>query len=145
VERLQLLVEFATTNVTRGMHFCDLCPRLGRAILRLFRFPSTPVPCGHAEIRVVGGDGTIYAAPTLVHHYVRGHNYQPPQPFVEALLRRADLRWDIARERDLCLSCGSSMRRTSSNKGVRIVDGRREPMIVVSLACDVCGTTYSRG
>src|SRR5689334_20653116 len=64
VERLHQLVEFAATNATRGMHFCDLCPS----------DEDSSDAWGHAEIRVVGSDGTRYAAPTLIHHYVSVHN-----------------------------------------------------------------------
>jgi hypothetical protein len=38
------------------------------------------------EIRVVGRDGRVYAAPGLVCHYVAAHGYQPPQEFVEAVM-----------------------------------------------------------
>lgn len=135
VERLGQLVEFAATNATRGMHFCDLCPAVD----------GDSRACGHAEIRVVGDDGTRYAAPTLIHHYVAVHGYQPPQPFLEALMRAADLRWEVARQRDLCLSCAAPLRRTGIDKGlVRIIDGKREPVLAVAFDCDACGTSYSR-
>ncbi|UJR82829.1 Hypothetical protein I5071_48940 [Sandaracinus amylolyticus] len=39
-----------------------------------------------AEIRVQG-DGVVYAAPTLIAHYVGAHHYTPPRGFVEAVLR----------------------------------------------------------
>ena len=41
---------------------------------------------GSAEIRVKGKDGKVYAAPTLIYHYVAAHDYDPPKEFVEALL-----------------------------------------------------------
>jgi hypothetical protein len=136
LERLRDLVEFGTINVTRGMHFCDLCPAADDDASRAW---------GHAEVRVVGADGTRYAAPTLIHHYVSVHNYHPPQPFLDALMRVPDLRWEVARSRDICLSCGSSMRRTGINKGmVRVIAGKREPVVAVALECDTCGTSYSR-
>jgi hypothetical protein len=40
---------------------------------------------GDGEIRIIG-KGVIYAAPTLVYHYVVVHYYTPPQEFVEAVL-----------------------------------------------------------
>lgn len=135
VERLAHLVEFGATNATRGMHFCDLCAVTDDDASRAW---------GHAEIRVVGADGTRYAAPTLIHHYVSVHNYQPPRPFVDALMRVADLRWEVARERDLCLGCRSQMARARTDKGVRVVDGRREPVVAVWFDCASCGTSYSR-
>jgi hypothetical protein len=39
---------------------------------------------GSAEIRVFGQ--RIYAAPTLIYHYVLEHHYQPPNDFVRGLL-----------------------------------------------------------
>jgi hypothetical protein len=41
---------------------------------------------GDAEIRVTGRDGTVYAAPSLVAHYIAEHSYRPPDGFIEALL-----------------------------------------------------------
>lgn len=40
---------------------------------------------GQAEIRVAGGD-LIYAAPTLIYHYVEAHDYRPPVEFIERVL-----------------------------------------------------------
>jgi hypothetical protein len=41
---------------------------------------------GNAEIRVFGEYETIYAAPTLIYHYVSEHHYKPPVEFVRAVL-----------------------------------------------------------
>jgi hypothetical protein len=57
---------------TRGLHRCPFCHGRDR-------------PGGSAEIRV-GAGGRIYAAPTLVHHYVAAHNYRPPDEFIAAVL-----------------------------------------------------------
>ncbi|MEJ7786715.1 MAG: hypothetical protein WKF96_18085 [Solirubrobacteraceae bacterium] len=45
-----------------------------------------PVRLRNGEIRVTGEDGTVYAAPTMIAHYVAEHDYLPPQEFVDALL-----------------------------------------------------------
>lgn len=55
--------------VMRGLYPCPLC---GGA-------------AGHSEIRIQG-DGVVYAAPTLVAHYVEAHRYAPPQAFVDAVI-----------------------------------------------------------
>jgi CheY-like chemotaxis protein len=34
----------------------------------------------------VAGNGKVYAAPWLVHHYVVAHNYRPPDEFIAAVL-----------------------------------------------------------
>jgi hypothetical protein len=36
-------------------------------------------------MRVTGG-GMVYAAPSLVHHYVAAHGYRPPDTFIAAVL-----------------------------------------------------------
>jgi hypothetical protein len=59
-------------NQTRGFHPCYFCK--GRE-----------GPGSSYEIRVTG-DGRVYAAPSLVHHYVVGHNYRPPDEFIAAVL-----------------------------------------------------------
>ena len=41
---------------------------------------------GVAEIRAIGRDD-IYAAPTLIHHYVTVHQYRPPDVFIRAVLQ----------------------------------------------------------
>ena len=43
---------------------------------------------GDGEIRVIGAED-VYAAPSLIHHYVTVHNYQPPADFIRALRRGA--------------------------------------------------------
>jgi hypothetical protein len=138
IERLRQLVEFAATQATRGLHFCDLCPETDDPEAWQSR-------SGHAEVRVHGADGTRYAAPVLVLHYVTVHQYAPPQAFVEGLLRLAQFRWDEARDRTLCFSCGASLRQTRvDNDLVRIVDGKREPVTSVWFDCETCGTSYNR-
>jgi hypothetical protein len=81
---LDLLWLFCSTSVAlaRGFHDCEFCPsgsayyaeRAGRKLL-----------LGAAEIRVFGDGTTLYAAPTLIYHYVSTHHYQPPDEFVRAL------------------------------------------------------------
>ena len=38
------------------------------------------------EIRVRGDERTVYAAPTLIVHYVEAHRYRPPEEFIAAVL-----------------------------------------------------------
>ncbi|MEU0559561.1 hypothetical protein [Dactylosporangium sp. NPDC006015] len=76
-------------NLSRGGHDCEFCPpgtdiitdpRLGRGWLAV------------DEIRVPAGPGVMFAAPSLVWHYVTAHDYRPPAEFVEAV-RRYDAGW----------------------------------------------------
>ena len=57
---------------TRGIHPCYFCT--GRAM-----------PTSSSEMRVAG-NGRVYAAPSLVHHYVVAHDYRPPDEFIAAVL-----------------------------------------------------------
>jgi len=106
-EMLDLLWSFCSISVvqTRGIHQCELCesPRTVYAIRNGTRFKL-----GSAEIRVFGRLGDIYAAPNLIYHYVRSHQYQLPNEFLSALnesprppsseyfdrLRELDLEWN---------------------------------------------------
>lgn len=60
------------------------CPLCGERVQPLTLDGET-VQFGVAEIRVIGRED-IFAAPTLVHHYVSAHNYRPPDVFVRAVL-----------------------------------------------------------
>jgi hypothetical protein len=57
---------------TRGFHLCYFCKGRDR-------------PASSSEMRVAGG-GKVYAAPSLVHHYVVAHSYRPPDEFIAAVL-----------------------------------------------------------
>lgn len=79
VEQLKRLFQHDQTRVnqTRGIHACPWCNvniQLGEDYL------------GTAEIWVPGHDGVIYAAPTLIIHYVAEHHYRPPADFVAAVM-----------------------------------------------------------
>jgi hypothetical protein len=39
---------------------------------------------GNGEIRVPGANGLVYAAPTLICHYIDEHEYGPPEDFLHA-------------------------------------------------------------
>ena len=83
-EVLDLLWLYCSISVvdTRGGHDCEFCPGCDASYgerngQRLF--------LGTAEIRVFSRDGRIYAAPTLLYHYVAVHHYKPPDEFLKAL------------------------------------------------------------
>jgi hypothetical protein len=71
-------------NRTRGYHLCPFCA------VKKMGLPAAlggrKVTLGSAEIRVPASDGKAYAAPDLIFHYVRDHEYQPPDEFVDAVL-----------------------------------------------------------
>jgi len=86
---VQALAQLARdpVNVTRGMHLCELCDEPVRGAP--LQVDGETVYLGNGEIRVTGEDGTVFAAPTLIAHYVAEHDYLPPQEFVDAVLRRS--------------------------------------------------------
>jgi hypothetical protein len=83
------LGRFCTCPVmqTRGLHCCEFCPGNSLEMKYPWLFPElNEHRLGSAEIRVFGSDGTIYAAPDLIYHYVKDHSYLPPQKFVDAVM-----------------------------------------------------------
>lgn len=68
----------------RHILFCEKCS------------PKTEIDCvetwgtnqlvlGTAEIRVFSSHGSVYASPDLIFHFVKTHNYRPPDEFIEAI------------------------------------------------------------
>jgi len=60
-----------------GFHDCVFCGL------------SSPTQ-GNGEIFVKNREGQVFAAPTLIYHYVFAHNYRPPDVFIEAVLNPSD-------------------------------------------------------
>jgi hypothetical protein len=78
---------------TRGIHVCEFCdfgakpaPLDQAAVNAYFQRLKLADAVSSAEIRVVGRDGRVYAAPMLVCHYVEVHGYRPPDEFVNAVM-----------------------------------------------------------
>jgi hypothetical protein len=69
-----------------GFHNCELCNTFENDLRTKVEFEGESLSLGSREIRVITPNGTIYAAPDLVFHYVRDHQYRPPQEFIDAVL-----------------------------------------------------------
>lgn len=71
----------------RGFHSCNLgkCKKNCGKMVEVVR-NGQPLSIGDAEIRVFGAGVLIYAAPTLIYHYVTEHAYIPPKAFIDAVL-----------------------------------------------------------
>jgi hypothetical protein len=67
-----------------GCHGCEFCQTLWVSICE--RRKDETLGLSSAEIRVVGRDGTVYAAPDLIYHYVVAHHYCPPEEFIQAVM-----------------------------------------------------------
>jgi hypothetical protein len=83
---LETLLQFATVSVAvmRGAHFFELCGPEKQ--MDGTECGDDKLFLGMAEIRVFASNGTIYAAPNLIYHYVKDHSYAPPDTFIEAVL-----------------------------------------------------------
>lgn len=60
------------------------CPLCQQAV-PVINHHGQPATLGSGELRVIGEE-EIYAAPTLLYHYVTAHQYLPPEEFVAAVL-----------------------------------------------------------
>src|SRR5262245_33140004 len=81
----QLKLFCLTPNIgSMGIHECEFCPALSSTIT--ISEGATKHRLGSCIIEVFGADNTIYAAPDLIYHYVRDHQYRPPELFIESVL-----------------------------------------------------------
>jgi hypothetical protein len=81
---LELLWEYCMLSVaqSRGVHKCNLCEPQKTIVVERMGFR---VLLGTSEIRVFSDDGVVFAAPSLIYHYIEVHGYRPPEQFMEAL------------------------------------------------------------
>ena len=64
-----------------GIHRCEFCEPVSYYAERNGEY----LLLGASEIRVFSPEGQIYAAPTLIYHYINTHHYAPPDEFIRAL------------------------------------------------------------
>jgi hypothetical protein len=67
-----------------GSHGCGFCQTLWRPIYE--QREDETLNLSSAQVRVVDQDGTVYAAPDLIYHYVVAHHYRPPEKFIQAVM-----------------------------------------------------------
>ena len=76
-------------HVARGFHVCEFCKVSDGEWFRLqqsrYGDKAYRMSVGNGEIRILG-KSVVYAAPTLIYHYVTEHQYRPPDEFIEAVL-----------------------------------------------------------
>jgi len=101
LEKLKLLVTHEV-NVMRGSHQCPICRKDWMHI----DVAGCRYLLGHGEIWIPDGanPSLVYAAPTLVVHYVEAHSYLPPAAFLESLDRLDLTLWRPEQECDRALS-----------------------------------------
>lgn len=83
LQRLLVLC-FSPVNGTRGIHPSPFIPHDPRGYS--VQYKGRHIALGFAEIRVVGKNGRVYAAPNLIYHYIKDCKYLPPKEFLDALL-----------------------------------------------------------
>ena len=86
LERLWRLCWISVAQ-TRGFHLCDFCPDASSSRWDTAERDDRRLSLGTCEIRVFGSNGEIFAAPSLIYHYVEAHHYCPPDDFVEAVMK----------------------------------------------------------
>jgi hypothetical protein len=67
----------------RGGHSCEICKH--KNFHKEDRHGES-LYLGGAQIRVFTTSGNMYAAPNLIYHYVRKHQYDPPDDFIDGVL-----------------------------------------------------------
>jgi hypothetical protein len=70
LRRLPLFHTTLVWNIFFGAHTCELCGNVSKI----------------AEIRVFGTSPVVYAAPSMLMHYLVDHSYRPPDEFINAVL-----------------------------------------------------------
>lgn len=76
-------------QVCRGFHVCDFCKKPKNGI-PIITYKGVKREVGYYEIRVWDENGNMYAAPSLILHYILEHDYKPPQDFIDAVMNSPD-------------------------------------------------------
>lgn len=79
----------------RSFHVCPICNLSFRDYSDKYDYGGIEVTDKNADILVEASDGTVFKAPAQIFHYVRDHDYAPPQRFVDAVMRsdHRDMSW----------------------------------------------------
>jgi hypothetical protein len=80
---IELLVDPWQRIYFMGRHECEFCRFTGCASNVSYRNQSVTV--GVANV-FVPGEGVLFAAPSMIVHYIDSHEYAPPQVFQDAVL-----------------------------------------------------------
>ena len=98
----ELLVSKRDINKMRGFHVCEFCANrifgenyapathddfreyMDKTTIYL-EHGNKKILLGMSEIWIPSSFGIIYAAPSLIYHYITAHCYLPPQAFLDAV------------------------------------------------------------
>ena len=70
-------------NQTRGFYGCPFCGGYDDPTIQ--RGSERRLVLGSAEVWIMGPNGTVFAAPDLIIHYMLAHQYRPPDTYLAAL------------------------------------------------------------
>lgn len=79
----ELLVNPWQPAIAMGRHACGFCRFSGGPTV--FRLDNFEVQFGASNV-FIPADGFLYAAPSLILHYIDSHGYSPPEDFQRAVL-----------------------------------------------------------
>lgn len=77
-------------RIFRGFHVCTLCRHSSLHDQPIVEYNGEKRKVGFYEIRVWGKNGKVYAAPSMIYHYITCHQYKPPQEFIDAVMDSED-------------------------------------------------------
>ncbi len=82
------LLELCAKARIRGMmgyHFCEFCGNEVQYVITQVPYADEGLRLGNGEVWTIG-KSVLYAAPTLIYHYVTAHDYRPPDEYIESVL-----------------------------------------------------------
>ena len=112
-KHLKRCIQLATVNPMRGFHVCNLCSpseakstavnvagqEIWLGVPQSITIAGQEIWLGSAEIWVPCLDGTIFACPNLLAHYISAHKYLPPSQFITSVMNPTLLAgWDAETE-----------------------------------------------
>jgi hypothetical protein len=104
MKMLRQWFKIGRVNQMRGIYQCNFCPTRDWPLPSLTDNPSIDVDgtnlyLGNWEIWIPGPNGTVFASPGLISHYVGIHGYCPPVEFINAVMdEKSIVNWDAVTE-----------------------------------------------
>jgi hypothetical protein len=78
-----LILADSQVNIMRGVHDCEFCTK--ESPVRMTAPNDRGYVSWMGEIHAADGRGHVFVAPSLILHYIREHDYRPPDDFVRAI------------------------------------------------------------
>jgi hypothetical protein len=74
-------------NIRRSLHVCSLCRRNFSEYSSYYNYKDNEIICiSNADVLVMSSEGIVYASPVQIYHYIRDHNYLPPNEFIRVIM-----------------------------------------------------------